>query len=976
MRYEEEKERHVQSDPCLLPESGLKASQQEQQQRQPLSERNPAPASNDKVRLVHWALHVSCGAPARPGALRNTYLVVRAPWLQQAASSVTCWAEEEPQYDYTLISPVLLTAPLVARLHNNLLVVEVWQRSHSPGQDRLVGLCRVPLERLYLTFSQPDVTETVLQMKSPVMAYEGRATVTHPATGATPAHLQLTLAAGTHQQVEQWGAPPRQRRQRSKQAAPPPSSSCIIKLSLDRLLHVPEINEAKSGEVDCFVQYTWPTQADSGELRLRSFTTEPAISHAGVRCDVVVRSFYPVVRDRVIARGVLSSSQIFGLVEGSQTELESGASSRDGQSPPISQEGAAGDAEEGRDSDSQPTSESEMLQRLRKPLGAPAATGRDRQAEDRSDILTSIERDLERLRKTGSIFGRRQQSAYRSVPLTEKAAFPAPHEQQVLYVRTERTAGSSAASPNTSGTGVSSRPSVEALHLPRIVRGERRELPRVFVSAQTAGGVVSSPLKTGTRPRWNWSRTVWVGRDLLQQEFHYLVLKVWHRGGAGRDRVLGLVLIDLVPLLHGLDELLGWYNIVDLAGVCRGQMKLSLRPLDDVPCVERDSLDLSVTLDDPERTSYVTSSRHSSFPSHLTRYPEVLIRAVTRASHDRDTPLELSPRVETEAVSSGDANHLNLPRPPTGGGSGASPECLLQMLPSADECELMNGTRSFLTSVLRKNLEDLDSLKAAMMRRIEPERADCQTSVQSHAVQSSPSPADRTQCSGSSRQERPRHGPSGEGHARGREARDALTGGRERVDSRTYTSLTDSVTGNGSWEPTVATAAGRSGKHSFTDRTPREQRSDDPASDLVYVRAMNDVSSGNYASGVFCHRREVRGGPTAGPEVAAAGSRLFSDSEASELRAVETPAPAATSDDSDSLPFDENLRSLNNTSDSEMAGRATSNAELFISILQEMERGEGAGSESESEYEYEYEHEYEYEYESEPGSESESVSEP
>ena len=61
------------------------------------------------------------------------------------------------------------------------------------------------------------------------------------------------------------------------------------------------------------------------------------------------------------------------------------------------------------------------------------------------------------------------------------------------------------------------------------------------------------------------------------QEFHYLVLKVWHRSASsGRDRVLGLVLVDLVPLLHGLNELLGWYNIVDLAGVCRGQMKVRL----------------------------------------------------------------------------------------------------------------------------------------------------------------------------------------------------------------------------------------------------------------------------------------------------------------------------------------------------------------------------------------------------------------
>ena len=79
----------------------------------------------------------------------------------------------------------------------------------------------------------------------------------------------------------------------------------------------------------------FPTPTDSGELRLRSFTTEPAISRvnpalahrathryrapagtshlaeafvaacapdAGARWDVAVRTFYPAVRDTVIAR--------------------------------------------------------------------------------------------------------------------------------------------------------------------------------------------------------------------------------------------------------------------------------------------------------------------------------------------------------------------------------------------------------------------------------------------------------------------------------------------------------------------------------------------------------------------------------------------------------------------------------------------------------------------------------------------------
>ena len=55
------------------------------------------------MRLVHWAVRVGRGSPSQPGALRNTYLVVRAPWLPRAASSGTCWAEERPRYDYTLV---------------------------------------------------------------------------------------------------------------------------------------------------------------------------------------------------------------------------------------------------------------------------------------------------------------------------------------------------------------------------------------------------------------------------------------------------------------------------------------------------------------------------------------------------------------------------------------------------------------------------------------------------------------------------------------------------------------------------------------------------------------------------------------------------------------------------------------------------------------------------------------------------------
>lgn len=42
----------------------------------------------------------------------------------------------------------------------------------------------------------------------------------------------------------------------------------------------------------------------------------------------------------------------------------------------------------------------------------------------------------------------------------------------------------------------------------------------------------------------------------------------------GADRVLGVVLFDLSPLLAGMRQLIGWYNVTDFNGDCKGQIKV------------------------------------------------------------------------------------------------------------------------------------------------------------------------------------------------------------------------------------------------------------------------------------------------------------------------------------------------------------------------------------------------------------------
>lgn len=48
------------------------------------------------------------------------------------------------------------------------------------------------------------------------------------------------------------------------------------------------------------------------------------------------------------------------------------------------------------------------------------------------------------------------------------------------------------------------------------------------------------------------------------------------------DKVLGFVSIDLSPLLSGLQQISGWYNIIDMVGNVQGQIKLSIIPQEDL----------------------------------------------------------------------------------------------------------------------------------------------------------------------------------------------------------------------------------------------------------------------------------------------------------------------------------------------------------------------------------------------------------
>ncbi|CAF4407056.1 unnamed protein product, partial [Adineta steineri] len=92
------------------------------------------------------------------------------------------------------------------------------------------------------------------------------------------------------------------------------------------------------------------------------------------------------------------------------------------------------------------------------------------------------------------------------------------------------------------------------------------------------------------KPQWNYQQAVKLSLEHLFNEKKVFILKVWHKIDAdiesipekSGDKLLGFVSIDLSPLLSGLQQISGWYNITDAIGNVQGQLKISIIPQEDL----------------------------------------------------------------------------------------------------------------------------------------------------------------------------------------------------------------------------------------------------------------------------------------------------------------------------------------------------------------------------------------------------------
>nr|XP_014348539.1 PREDICTED: C2 domain-containing protein 3 [Latimeria chalumnae] len=133
----------------------------------------------------------------------NSYLKCKLFSTDEATRSSVIWGTAQPAFNFSQVAPVPLTARLLERMKNNVMIVEVWNKLTSPGgqQDRLLGLVKLSLHQFYMSFRDPKISHLLLQAQYPVVAVDSYIPVVDVFTGSKRGSLRVLLAMGSGDQV-------------------------------------------------------------------------------------------------------------------------------------------------------------------------------------------------------------------------------------------------------------------------------------------------------------------------------------------------------------------------------------------------------------------------------------------------------------------------------------------------------------------------------------------------------------------------------------------------------------------------------------------------------------------------------------------------------------------------------------------------------------------------------------------------------
>ncbi|KAG7479192.1 C2 domain-containing protein 3 [Solea senegalensis] len=239
-------------------------------------------AHEDSEVLLHTLLMVPDGKNFSRGPVQapNVYLNCKLFWCDEMTRSVVSWGQTNPSFNFAQVTPVALTPKLLERMKNNMMVIEVWQKTGSSGQDRLLGLVKLPLHQFYMSFRDPKIARLLLQAQYPVLGVDCYMPVVDVFSGGCEGNLRVVLAMGGSEQIvalqrsrdeeydhsSHWVKPvhllDQQPRLQTKVVAArhEPVREHVFVIRVEKVTGLTPLQSTVWGEADCYVQYTFPRE--------------------------------------------------------------------------------------------------------------------------------------------------------------------------------------------------------------------------------------------------------------------------------------------------------------------------------------------------------------------------------------------------------------------------------------------------------------------------------------------------------------------------------------------------------------------------------------------------------------------------------------------------------------------------------------------------------------------------------------------
>lgn len=240
------------------------------------------PVEEDPEVLLHALLMVPDGRNFGSGTLQapNVFLNCKLFWCDETARSTVSWGQKNPIFNFVQVTPVGLTEKLLERMKNNVMVVEVWQKAGGSGNDKLLGLVKLPLHQFYMSFRDPKITQLLLQAQYPVLGVDCYMPVVDVFSGSTRGNLRVLLAMGRAEQIvslqrtrdEEYDSLSRmvrpvhmldhQPHSRSKTNAAQVKMmrEHVFVIRVEKINGLTPLQSTVWGEADCYVQYSFPSQ--------------------------------------------------------------------------------------------------------------------------------------------------------------------------------------------------------------------------------------------------------------------------------------------------------------------------------------------------------------------------------------------------------------------------------------------------------------------------------------------------------------------------------------------------------------------------------------------------------------------------------------------------------------------------------------------------------------------------------------------